>query len=135
MPTPIRIVIKNLTLRAELNDSETAQAIASALPIESKANWWGDEIYFSTSVACDPAADARAEFEVGELGYWPPANAFCIFYGPTPISNGGKPKMANRGNPIGWVSDDTEKLHKLNKAATVRVELDQPEEEVSDGDC
>ncbi|MEW4488647.1 cyclophilin-like fold protein [Thalassoglobus sp. JC818] len=132
MPTPIRIVLNNVTLRAELNDSETAQAIAKALPLEAKANWWGDEIYFQTPVACDPEPDARADFGIGELGYWPPANAFCIFYGPTPISNGGKPKMANRGNPIGWLTDGTEKLHKIIKAATVRVVLDQPQEEKSD---
>ena len=76
MPPPIRILVDDLTLSAELNDSPTAQAIAAALPIEAQGSRWGDEIYFSTSVRQSEADDARDVFDVGELGYWPPGSAF-----------------------------------------------------------
>ena len=128
MATPIRIHAGGRTFRAELNDSPTAQEIISVLPIEATGNWWGDEIYFSVPVERKPEPDARADFGVGELGYWPPGKAFCIFFGPTPVSSDGRPKMANRGNPIGWMIDDAKKLHDVRRASRIRVEL-EPEKD------
>ena len=46
----ITISVSGVSLPAELNDNPTAQQIAAALPIEGRANIWGDEIYFSISV-------------------------------------------------------------------------------------
>ena len=71
----------NISVSAALNDSATARAILDALPIEGKANIWGDEIYFDIPVSIEQAADARAGVEVGDLGYWPVGSAFCIFFG------------------------------------------------------
>lgn len=122
MGTLIRIMAGQKTFKAELNDSETAQEIAAALPLEATGNWWGDEIYFTIPVVRDPEPDARAEFGIGELGYWPRGKAFCIFFGPTPVSNGGAPRMANRGNPIGWMIDDAKGLNQVKRASKIRVE-------------
>ena len=82
MMTKITITAGDISMTAELNDSPTAQAILQALPLENKANIWGDEIYFSIPVQVDEEPNAKAEVEVGTLAYWPPGNAFCIFYGP-----------------------------------------------------
>src|SRR6056297_908056 len=123
MPTPIRIHAGSVVIRAELNDSETAQEIAQQLPIEALGNWWGDEIYFELPVSFDAAPEARAEFEVGELGYWPPGQAFCIFFGPTPVSTDATPKMANPGNPIGQTIDDPQMYHQIPPGSLIRVEL------------
>jgi len=101
MPKRIRITAGSVTAEAELNDSPTAQAIWGALPITARANRWGDEIYFRIPVHEEQADDARADMEVGELGYWPPGNAFCIFFGPTPVSHGDEPRAASPVNPIG----------------------------------
>ena len=125
MGTPIRIIVGGRTFKAELNDTPTANAIIDALPLEATGNWWGDEIYFSIPVSAEPEADARANFGVGELGYWPPGSAFCIFYGPTPVSTDDRPKMANRGNPIGWLIDDAKGLQQVRRASRVRVELER----------
>jgi len=121
VPTPIEITIGDETLAAELNDSPTAEAVGEALPIESTVNRWGDEFYFSIPVSRSAEADARAEFAVGELGYWPPGNAFCIFFGPTPASRGSEPRMANPGNPIGRILDDTEVLKSISDGTAVRI--------------
>jgi len=80
----ITIIMEEIRLTATLNDSMTAEKIYEALPFEGIANTWGDEIYFNIPVSLEQGPDARAEVEVGELGYWPVASAFCIFFGPTP---------------------------------------------------
>ena len=101
--TTIRIKFGKLVMEAELNDSPTAQAIVAALPIKAKAKCWGEEIYFRIPVSKEEMVDARAEMEVGELAYWPPGQAFCIFFGPTPASSDDRPQAASPANPIGRI--------------------------------
>ena len=105
MPT-IRIAAGSIETTAELNDSATALAIYDMLPIEARGNLWGEEIYFRIPVDVPLSEDARVEMAVGELGYWPPGNAFCIFFGPTPASIGPEPQAASPVNPVGHVACD-----------------------------
>ena len=77
---PIRILVGDLRLSAELNQTDTAEALLAALPLEAPANRWGAEIYFPVPVEQEGAPDAREEMEVGELAYWPPGRAFCVFF-------------------------------------------------------
>jgi len=122
VPQPIRITVGDVSLHAELNDSETAQAIAELLPLEASASRWGEEFYFPTAVDHEAGDDARAQMAVGELAYWPPGNAFCIFFGPTPASQKDEPRAANPANPIGRITDDIEPLKSISGSARVRVE-------------
>ena len=69
--------------------------IWEALRITRRANTWGDEIYFEIPVRAEQAPDGRADVEVDELGYWPLGRAFCIFFGPTPVSAGNQPRAAS----------------------------------------
>lgn len=102
----IRIRVGSIDLEAELNDSPTAKLLYQALPVRARAQRWGDEIYFEVPVDAEAAPDARDVLEVGELAYWPPGNAFCIFFGPTPASTGGEPRAASPTNPLGRVAGD-----------------------------
>jgi hypothetical protein len=122
MANSIRITAGDVSLAAELNDSSTAAAILAALPIEASGNRWGEEIYFTIPVKEKAAADARADMEVGELAYWPPGNAFCIFFGPTPASEGEQPRAASPVNPIGRILDDVAALSGVPDGATVKIE-------------
>jgi hypothetical protein len=108
-----------VTLEAEFNDSLTAQMIWEALPITGQANTWGDEIYFRIPIQAEQAADARADVEVGELGYWPVGEAFCIFFGPTPASISNKPRAASPVNIVGRVLGDAAQLRLVPAGATV----------------
>ena len=83
----ITITVKDVKISAKLNSSETAQKVWDALPIEGRVNTWGDEIYFSIPVDVG-SENAKAVVPEGDLGYWPPGNAFCIFFGLTPVSQG-----------------------------------------------
>ncbi len=118
----ITISAGDISLSAELNDSPTAQQIIGALPIEGKATIWGDEIYFEIPVIAGQESNARAEVEVGELGYWPVGHAFCIFYGPTPISTDEKPRAYSPVNILGCVLDDATQFKGISNGMTVKLE-------------
>jgi len=90
----ITIKVEDIKMSAELNDSETAQKTWKTLPIEGSMNTWGDEIYFSIPVNVG-LENAKAVVSKGDLGYWPPGNAFCIFFGTTPVSRGNKIRPAS----------------------------------------
>ncbi|MEZ4658794.1 MAG: cyclophilin-like fold protein [Caldilineaceae bacterium] len=122
MTQQITITVDNITLRATLNDSPAAQQIGDALPITGKANVWGDEIYFGIPLSMDEADDARAEVEVGALAFWPPGNAFCIFYGPTPVSKGQEPRAYSPVNVFGHIEGDATQLRGTRSGAAVRIE-------------
>ncbi len=119
----ITITAGSVTMEAELNDSSTAQMIWKALPITGRANTWGDEIYFEIPVEAEQAPDARADVEVGELGYWPVGRAFCIFFGPTPVSTGDQPRAASPVNIVGQVLGDATAFRQTAAGATVTLEV------------
>jgi hypothetical protein len=118
----ILITAGGVSAEAELNEGPTAQAIVEALPITGRANTWGDEIYFRIPVDTTLEADARAEMEVGELAYWPAGNAFCIFFGPTPASQGDAPVAASPVNVVGRVVGDATVFRAVASGAEVRLE-------------
>ncbi len=118
----IRIILGNLVLNAQLNDSPTAQEVWEALPFETSFNTWGDEIYFSIPVEMDLESDAQEVVQSGDLGYWPSGNAFCIFFGPTPMSDEGEIRPASAVNVIGKVISDEERLKEKLSEQLIGVE-------------
>ena len=117
----IIIIAGDITVDAELNDSETASQIFDLLPLEGRASVWGEEIYFDIPLQLAAEDDARSEVEVGELGYWPAGPAFCIFFGPTPMSTGQKPRAYSPVNVFGRVIGDAKQLVAVPNGAPVRV--------------
>ncbi|MBC7264803.1 MAG: hypothetical protein H5T64_10690 [Chloroflexi bacterium] len=111
----------DVSLPAELNESPTARRVWDALPIEGVANTWGDEIYFEIPVLAEQEPDARAEVEVGELGYWPLGRAFCIFFGPTPASTDERPRAYSPVNILGRVTGDATRFRTVRDGARVRL--------------
>ena len=122
MEKKIKITAGTIEAEALLNDSPTAQKIYEALPIEARANTWGDEIYFSIPVKAPLEKTAKELVEVGDLGYWPTGNAFCIFFGPTPMSRGNEVRPASAVNVLGRVSGDARVFKKVPSGAKVRIE-------------
>ncbi|MDP2948405.1 MAG: cyclophilin-like fold protein [Chloroflexota bacterium] len=121
MPKKIRITAGNITLDGELNDTKTAQAIWAALPIVARGNRWGDEIYFGIGVQSREAGGQEV-VAVGDLAYWPPGNAFCIFFGPTPASSGSEPRAASAVIVVGKLAGDAKQLTKVPSGAQVTIE-------------
>jgi hypothetical protein len=121
VPQPVRITAGSVTVAAELNDSRTAAAIAARLPIEAKAETWGDEIYFDIGPAL-AGESPREVVELGDLGYWPPGQAFCIFFGPTPMSRGDEIRPASPVNVVGRVVGDVRAFTRVRARSRVRIE-------------
>jgi len=122
MTADVRIVVGGAELPARLDDSPTAAAIAKALPLEGTANRWGEEIYFSIPVKAEEEPGAREVMAVGEIAYWPPGNAFCIFFGRTPASTDARPRAASAVNPIGRIQGDATAFRAVPSGARVRLE-------------
>jgi hypothetical protein len=123
MPMEIVVVAGDLRLNGFLNDSPTARALADALPLDGRAQLWGEEIYFSVpQVVAELDDTAAAVVNVGDLGYWPTGRAFCIFFGLTPGSVPGEIRPASAVNLVGRVTDDPCCLKLVKAGAPVRIE-------------
>lgn len=115
----INIFVNNKKFEAELNDTQTAQKIYQILPFKAEAGFWGEEIYFELPLKMENENPIE-ELEIGDLAYWPPGKAFCIFYGKTPASTGKAPKPASPVTLVGKIKGNVEKLKNLERA---RIEI------------
>ena len=117
----IRITAGSVSATAELNDSRAAAAIAAKLPITAKAETWGDEIYFGLPFSA-PSDAPQETVSLGDLGYWPPGKAFCIFFGPTPMSRGDEIRPASEVTVVGRVTGDARAFKKVRAGTGVTIE-------------
>src|SRR5215467_3952036 len=115
-PRRIRITAGSAAADAVLDDSETASLIWDALPLAVAGETWGDEIYFSIPVKAKPERP-RETVDLGDLGYWPPGSAFCIFFGPTPASRGDEIRPASPVNVFGRIVGDATAFKKVRSGA------------------
>ena len=121
MARAIVITAGPVTAEAELTDSKTARALWDALPIEAKAETWGDEIYFAIGVRA-AAESPREVVGLGDLAYWPPGQAFCIFFGPTPMSRGDEIRPASAVNVVGRIVGEPTVFKNVRAGTRVRLE-------------
>jgi len=117
----IIISVEGTSMEAEVYDSPTGQAIMGALPLESAASLWGDEIYFDIPVTLGLEPDAREIVAVGDLGYWPTGSAFCIFFGPTPVSQDDEPRAYSPVNVFGKILGNAQVFRQVGSGSSIRV--------------
>jgi hypothetical protein len=109
-------------VRVELtsDNRKTADAIWAALPFESSAERWGDEIYFKIPVKFTEE-NTQTVVKVGDVAYWPPGTSMCIFFGPTPVSEAGEPRAYSPVNVFGKVIGDPMIFKKIGSGEKIRV--------------
>ena len=117
----IRVTAGSVEVTAELYETSTADLVWEALPITASGSTWGDEIYFRTPVSAEEQ-DAVPTVEMGAVAYWPPGQAICLFFGPTPMSVGDEIRPASPVNVFGRIVGDPAVLKAVPSGAEVRVE-------------
>jgi len=120
----ITIKASDVSIGAEFMQTATARAIYDSLPLNGLVNVWGDEIYFEIPLQLDLEDDARQDVEVGDLAYWPSGPAFCIFFGPTPVSRGNVPRAYSPVNVFGRVKGDVLVFKTVANGSPILIEAD-----------
>jgi hypothetical protein len=118
----ITIKASDVSMDAELMQTSTALAIYHSLPLSGAANVWGDEIYLEIPLQLELEDDARQDVDVGDLAYWPSGPAFCIFFGPTPVSRGNAPRAYSPVNVFGRIKGDAAVFKSIAKGTRISIE-------------
>ena len=121
MARRITISAGKARFQAQLNDTATALAIMETLPIEARASRWGGEIYLAIPVEAGIETGAREVVQAGDIGYWPPGSAFCIFFGRTPASEGEEIRAASAVNIVGRIEGDLNGLWNVPNGAKISL--------------
>ena len=116
----IKMRMGDLEVQGVLNGTRTAQAIWDAMPINASASTWGGEVFFLISVE-EELEGGRETVDAGDLCYYPRRNAFCIFYGPTPVSIGDEVRPSGPITVIGKVAGDPQILRRVAAGVDVTV--------------
>ena len=119
----IRIQWPQGEITATLENTPTSRALLDALPLESSANTWGDEIYFSVQLSADMEEDAQQVVDPGTVCFWMEGSALAIPFGPTPISEGNECRLVTECNVLGKVEGDPKTLSSVISGAAISVEL------------
>jgi hypothetical protein len=117
----LRIEAGKVVLMIELLDTPTAKAVAKAIPFESRAQTWGEEVYFATPVSAKLEPDARQIVEPGTVCFWTEGNALALPFGRTPLSSDERPKLASRCNVLGRLQGNPQELAKIRPGEKITV--------------
>jgi uncharacterized protein len=116
----LTLFLLNGQLKIKLNDSDSAKLVYQGAPYQAQAQLWGDEIYFSTRLNLEEE-DPVSVVEKGDVAYWQPGQAICIFWGPTPNSEGEEIRPASPVNVIGKIEGDLSILKKVGTGEIVTL--------------
>ncbi|WP_041083200.1 cyclophilin-like fold protein [Thermotoga profunda] len=122
----LRFIFGTCEVTAELDEKKapmTIDAIKKCLPIKSIVNRWGDEIYFETPVKLTVDENSKDVVEEGDVAFWIPGRAICIFFGKTPISDD-KIRPASAVNVFGKIKENLQLLKEIKTGTKVIVQID-----------
>lgn len=108
---------------ARLEDTPTARKLIAALPIQGRANTWGEEVYFDTGVSADLEPDARQVVDPGTVCFWTDGNALALPYGPTPVSQGDECRLVSEVNILGALEEEARVLATVQAGDAISVQL------------
>jgi len=119
----IRIKWPKGELNAQLADTPTARAVTAALPAKSRANTWGEEVYFTLAADAQLERDAREVVDPGTVCFWVQGGSLALPYGPTPVSRGNECRLVTKVNVLGKIEGDARKLATVRDGDAIEVTL------------
>jgi uncharacterized protein len=119
----ISIEIGGLTFSAQLYSGAADRKFAAALPKEFEVTRWGDEYYGNCGIVLHEDDTAREIMKIGEIAYWAPGSAFCIFFGLTPASTDNRPRAASEVIPLGLIDGDVSSLKSLGSSLKIKIRM------------
>ena len=119
----IRISWPKGELTAVLADTPTARKLVAALPCSSRAQTWGEEVYFSLPVDATLEADAIQVVDPGTVCFWVEGSSLALPYGPTPASRGDECRLVSKVNVLGKLEGDPRQLAKVADGVTMHLSL------------
>jgi hypothetical protein len=120
----IKLHVGGVELVGKLDGSALSTQVARLLPCEDFGETWGREIYFPVRLSAANTAPVT-EVKVGDIAYWPDGPDLCLFFGPTPKSQGEAPVTASPVTVIGSFSfnpDDFDRIERRRNGIHVRIE-------------
>ena len=123
MTTKIRVKWPKGELVANLADTPTAKALVAALPASSRANTWGEEVYFALKVDAKLEPDACEVVAPGTVCFWVQGSALALPYGRTPVSRGTECRLVTRVNVLGKFEGDPRALATVRDGDPIEVTL------------
>ncbi len=107
------------TVRISLTE-EAARELEPVLPLNSRVSTWGDEIYFAVPIELT-SGETTMDLHVGDVAFWPEGRALCLFFGPTPLSEGDEPRPADDVVRIGTIESDPSNLRTIEAGESVTL--------------
>ncbi len=118
----IRIRWPRGELTAELADTLTARKLLAALPCESRASTWGEEVYFEVPVKAVLEPDAQQVVDPGTVCFWVQGSSLALPFGPTPVSKGDECRLVTKVNILGKIRGDSKALRSVRDGDPITVD-------------
>ena len=120
----IRISWPKGAVEATLEDTPTARALVAALPMNAKAQTWGEEVYFEIPVKAVLEGSAKQVVPPGTVGFWTEGSSLALPWGRTPASEGDESRLVTRCNVLGMIDGDPRQLASVRSGDKVTVSLE-----------
>ena len=117
----LRIETGGIDLECTLNETKTSLKLLNLLPISATASKWGDEIYFPIPLEVELEEGGSDVVESGDIAYWPPGNAFCIFFGKIPASTNDEIRATSPVIPLGTVNGDEKVFQSIRSGENITI--------------
>ena len=120
----IRISWPKGAANATLEDTPTARALVAALPMNAKAQTWGEEVYFDIPVTAALERHAKQVVPPGSVCFWVEGSALALPWGRTPVSEGDESRLVTRCNVLGTIDGDPRQLASVRSGDGINLSLE-----------